>query len=126
MYNFQVSENLKKILNKLSKKDKDLYDQVLKKIDEVIHSENIEHYKNLRHDMKDSKRVHIGHFVLVFQYKKKKNLSYLMILIIMIIFTNNPTSLIVKQLFRYILTEHFYFPVDLKVKILLSGLLPAQ
>lgn len=46
----------------------------MKKIDEVIHSENVEHYKSLRHNMKDSKRVHIGHFVLVFQYKKEENL----------------------------------------------------
>jgi len=74
MYNFQVSEHLQKILKKISKKDNDLYNQVLKKIDELIHSENVEHYKSLRHNMKDSKRVHIGHFVLVFQYKKEENL----------------------------------------------------
>ncbi len=74
MYNFDVSENLEKILNKLSKKDKDPYNQILKKIDEVIHSETIEHYKNLRYNMKDSKRVHIGHFVLIFQYKKEENI----------------------------------------------------
>jgi len=74
VYNFDVSNNLEKILNKLSKKDKNLYNQILKKIDEVIHSKDIEHYKNLRYNMKDSKRVHIGHFILVFQYKKDKNL----------------------------------------------------
>ena len=74
MYNFDVSEHLQKILNKLSKEDKNLYNQILKKIDEIIHSENIEHYKNLRYNMKDSKRVHIGHFVLIFQYKKEENL----------------------------------------------------
>jgi len=32
VYNFDVSENLEKILNKLSKKDKDLYNQILKKL----------------------------------------------------------------------------------------------
>jgi len=74
VYNFDVSENLEKILNKLSKKDKDLYNQILKKIDEVIHSENVEHYKNLRYTMQDSKRAHIGHFVLIFQYKKEEDL----------------------------------------------------
>ena len=74
MYNFDVSENLEKILNKLSKKDKDLYNQILKKIDEIIHSEDVEHYKNLRYNMKDSKRVHIGHFVLIFQYKKEEDI----------------------------------------------------
>jgi YafQ family addiction module toxin component len=74
VYNFDVSENLEKILNKLSKKDKDLYNQILKKIDEVIHSEDAEHYKNLRYNMQDSKRAHIGHFVLIFQYKKEEDL----------------------------------------------------
>lgn len=74
MYKFDVSETLEKILNKLSKTDKDLYNQILKKINEVIHSENVEHYRNLRYNMKDSKRVHIGHFVLIFQYNKKQNL----------------------------------------------------
>jgi len=74
VYNFGVSENLEKILNKLSKKDKDLYNQILKKIDEVIHSEDVEHYKNLRYNMQDSKRAHIGHFVLIFQYKKEEDI----------------------------------------------------
>ena len=74
MYKFFVSESLEKKLSKLSKKDKYLYNQILKKIDEIIHSKDIEHYKNLRYDMKESKRVHIGHFVLVFRYKKEENL----------------------------------------------------
>lgn len=74
MYKFDVSEKLEKILNKLSKKDKDLYNQILKKIDEIINSKDIEHYKNLIYNMKDSKRVHIGHFVLIFQYKKEEDI----------------------------------------------------
>ena len=67
MHKFEVSDKLKGILNKLSKKDRALYDQIIKKIDEIVHSYDIEHYKNLRYDMKNSKRAHIGHFVLVFQ-----------------------------------------------------------
>ena len=74
MYHFVVSENLERILNKVSKKDTDQYNQILKKIDEVIHSENVEHFKNLSYNKKDSKRVHSGHFVLIFQYKKEENL----------------------------------------------------
>ena len=70
MYNFEISENLNSILKKLSKKDKILHEQVIKKIDEIVNSYDIEHYKNLRYNMKDSKRVHIGHFVLVFQFNK--------------------------------------------------------
>lgn len=71
MHNFQVSEHLKHVLTKLAKKDKTLYEQLLKRIDEIVESYNIEHYKNLRYNMKDSRRVHFGHFVLVFQYNKK-------------------------------------------------------
>ena len=74
MYNFQVNEELNRKLKKLSKKDKSLHEQVLKKIDEIVHSDDVEHYKNLKYDMKDSKRAHIGHFVLVFQYFKKSNM----------------------------------------------------
>jgi len=70
MRNWKTSEYLKEIMNKLSKKDKSLYEQLLKKIEEIINCADVEHYKNLRYNMKDSKRVHIGHFVLVFQYDK--------------------------------------------------------
>ncbi len=77
MYSYEYSEELEKIFRKLSKKDKKLYDQVLKKIEEIINSNNIEHYKNLRYNMKNSKRVHIGHFVLIFQFDKfKKHIRF--------------------------------------------------
>lgn len=73
MYRSTISAHLQKILSKLSKKDKQLYEQLLNKIDEIRHAENLDHYKNLRYDMKDSKRVHIGSFVLVFQYDTQTN-----------------------------------------------------
>ena len=47
--------------------------KVLKKIEEIITSD-VEHYKNLRYDLKEYKRVHIGHFVLVFRYNKTENI----------------------------------------------------
>ena len=65
---------LEKILSKLEKKNFSLYNQIKKKISEVINSENVEHYKNLRHDLKEFKRVHIGHFVLIFRFDKKEGL----------------------------------------------------
>ncbi len=68
MHKFRISEHLQSVLNKLVKKDKALYEQTLSKIQEVINCYDLEHYKNLRYNLKDSKRVHIGHFVLVFQY----------------------------------------------------------
>lgn len=70
MRHSKISEHLQEIMKKLSKKDKSLYEQLIKKISEVKECNNIEHYKNLKYNMKDSKRVHIGHFVLVFQYDK--------------------------------------------------------
>ena len=74
MYSHEIKPHLKKILEKLSKKDKSAYEQILKKIDEIIKLESIDHYKNLRNDMKESKRVHIGHFVLVFSFDAAQNL----------------------------------------------------
>jgi len=70
MREFEIKPELNKKLVKLSKKDKHRYESILNKINEILNSGDIEHYKNLRYDMKDSKRVHIGHFVLVFSYDK--------------------------------------------------------
>jgi len=74
MHIYKYSDKLKKILKKLSKKNKQLYEQVLKKIDEIINSYNVDTYKNLRYNMKDYKGVHVGHFVLVFEFDKNKNI----------------------------------------------------
>ena len=74
MYSHEIKPYLKKVLEKLSRKDKSMYEQVLQKIDEIIKSDSINHFKNLRHDMKDCKRVHIGHFVLVFSFDAAQNL----------------------------------------------------
>ena len=73
MYNHEVIPYLQRILNKISKKDKQLYGQVLNKISEIINSSDVEHYKNLRHDLSDKKRVQIGHFVLIFSFVKAEN-----------------------------------------------------
>ena len=73
MYNYEIIPYLQKILNKLTKKDKQTYEQVIKKIDEVINSFDVEHYKNLKYNLKDRKRVHIGNFVLVFKFIEREN-----------------------------------------------------
>ena len=70
----QIEDKLEKILFKLEKKNSNLYNQIRKKISEVINSEGVEHYKNLRHDLKNFKRVHIGHFVLIFRFDKNKDI----------------------------------------------------
>ena len=73
MHRYFVSNNLRKFLRRIFKKDKIFYDKIVNKISEIINSERIEHYKNLKYNMKDSKRVHIGHFVLIFRYDKRSN-----------------------------------------------------
>ena len=70
MRNFEFSDNFKKTLNKIFKKDKTSYEVIIKKINEILSSSDIEHYKNLRYEMKQFKRVHISSFVLVFSYDK--------------------------------------------------------
>lgn len=75
MFKFERSEKLIKILEKLFKKDKGRYEAALKKIYEVINSEDPDHYKNLSHDIKQFKRVHIdSHFVLTFKVDKNNNI----------------------------------------------------
>ncbi len=73
MREFEIKPELFKKLAKLSKKDKRAYEAVMRKINEVVNSYDVEHYKNLRYNMEDSKRVHIGHFVLVFDYDKSRD-----------------------------------------------------
>jgi len=66
MYAYERSDELKKILKKLVKKDKVRFEATLKKIQQVC--QNPLHYKNLQHDLKEFKRVHIdSSFVLVFK-----------------------------------------------------------
>ena len=74
MYSYEVKPSLRKILNKISKKDSGLYKRVIEKISEIINSYDISHYKNLRYDLKEFKRAHVGPFVLVFKHDKNKNL----------------------------------------------------
>ena len=73
MSEFEIKPELQKKLIKLFKKDRTAYEKVMKKIEEVASSGDVEHYKNLRHDMKESKRVQIGPFVLVFSYEKSND-----------------------------------------------------
>ena len=70
MHKFEIKPELEKKLVKLSKKDKSRYESMMSKISEILNSSDIEHYKNIRYDMKESKRAHIGHFVLIFGYDK--------------------------------------------------------
>lgn len=66
MYNYEVKPELQRILNKLFKKDKKMYEIVMSKIEEIIN--NPYHYKPLKYDLAGERRVHImKNFVLKFE-----------------------------------------------------------
>lgn len=75
-FTFEFTDNLKKIIEKLNRKDKKLSEELYRKINEIINSDEItiEHYKNLKYDFSNKKRVHIiNNFVLLFSVIKDKN-----------------------------------------------------
>ncbi len=75
-FKYAFSEELKKTLKKLYQRDPKRYEALIKKVEEVVSrdSETIDFYKNLRHELKDFKRVHVDKsFVLLFRvYRKEK------------------------------------------------------
>ena len=76
MFDFNISDELKLKLRKLVKKDKKKAQIINKKIKEVINKDldSINHYKNLKYDLKEFKRVHIDkHFVLTFKVDYENN-----------------------------------------------------
>ncbi len=71
MRNFRVEEKLRRVMQKLANKEPKKYNILLKKIDEILNCDNVEHYKNLRTPLQHLKRVQINtHFVLTFRYEK--------------------------------------------------------
>jgi|GEM_PF-4308828 len=58
---YGYSDKLKSILKKLFKKDKRRYKIIIKKMEQIVQlsESEIEHFKNLQHDLSDRKRVHI-------------------------------------------------------------------
>ena len=76
MFNFDLSDELKVKIIKLSKKDPKKVEIINKKIKEIINNdtETINRYKNLRYNLKQFKRVHIDrHFVLTFKIEVERN-----------------------------------------------------
>lgn len=74
-FDFDLTDDLKVKIAKLVKKDKKKAEIINKKIREIVNSgeDSIEHYKNLRYDLKEFKRVHIDkHFVLTFKVDMDK------------------------------------------------------
>lgn len=74
-FDYDFDPKLKGIIEKLAKKDQHRAEIFYKKIRQIINSDEttIEHYKNLRHDLSDRKRVHIDKsFVLTFSFDRKR------------------------------------------------------
>jgi mRNA-degrading endonuclease RelE of RelBE toxin-antitoxin system len=75
MYEDRYGDKIIEKLERLKKKDKINYTNVMKKIDQILL--NPEHeYKNLRYTLKTQKRVHIGHLVLIFEINHEKKTLY--------------------------------------------------
>ena len=69
-YSLEVSEELHKIFEKLSKKDKIAFEAINKKVNEIL--QNPYHYKPLKAPLQNKRRVHISSsFVLIFKINEE-------------------------------------------------------
>lgn len=74
MYTYLIEDKLNQKLIKFFKKDRSTYDVLIKKFQEIINCNNIDHYKNLKYPLQEFKRVHIrGSLVLIFKFIKSEN-----------------------------------------------------
>ncbi|MBS3061581.1 MAG: addiction module toxin RelE [Candidatus Diapherotrites archaeon] len=74
-FSYDLSDELKATIGVLAKKDKVTAEALQKKIKQIVSCDlhTIEHYKNLRYDFSDYKRVHVNrNFVLIFRVFKKE------------------------------------------------------
>ena len=71
MYEYGVKDRLSKKLRKIAKKDRVLYEAIMKKILQV--AENPYLGKPLHGKLKGKRRVQIGHFVLIYGVGEKEH-----------------------------------------------------
>ena len=64
-YSIELSSSFDKSMKKLRKKDKVLFDQIQKKLIDLV--QNPEHYKPLRNVLAGYRRIQFGPFVLIFK-----------------------------------------------------------
>lgn len=64
-----ISDDLRKTLVILKRKDKTMFQMVEKKMLQIasLDSVSIQHFKNLQSPLSDFKRVHLGSYVLLFR-----------------------------------------------------------
>ena len=70
MYEAVFSDEFKKQLSRLKKKDKETFERIEKKIKQILLEPD--HLKHLKNTLKGEQRVHLGPFVLRFEVKKNK------------------------------------------------------
>jgi YafQ family addiction module toxin component len=76
MFDFNLTDELKFKIRKLIKRDRRRVQIINKKIKQIVSSDSeaINHYKNLRNELKQYKRVHIDNsFVLIFKVDVRNN-----------------------------------------------------
>lgn len=71
MYKYEIKGKLDKKLQKISKTERTLYSAIVKKIEQI--AENPHLGKPLRKVLKGKRRVHIGHFVLIYEINDKEH-----------------------------------------------------
>lgn len=64
MYQIEFSDEFDHSMKKLKKKDKVLFEQIQKKLLEIV--ENPEHFKPLRNVLAGYRRIHFGSFILIY------------------------------------------------------------
>ena len=70
-YSLEIAEELNKVFDKLSKRDKKTFEIINKKIKEIL--EDPHHYKPLKTPLQNKRRVHIsGCFVLIFKIDEQR------------------------------------------------------
>ena len=63
-YSIEFNIEFEKSMKKLKKKDKTSFEQIQKKLAEIV--ENPEHYKPLKNVLAGYRRLHFGSFVLIY------------------------------------------------------------
>ncbi len=71
MYEYEIKDRASKKLRKLAKKDRVLYEAIMKKILQITGNPYIG--KPLREVLKGKRRVHIGPFVLIYDINEKEH-----------------------------------------------------
>ena len=68
-YTIEFSSGFEKSFKKLKKKNKALFEKIQKKLIDIV--QNPEHYKPLRNALAGYRRIHFGHFVLIYKIENK-------------------------------------------------------